>query len=144
MTSGKIIIVGLGPGPDRWLTPEASHALEEATDIIGYIPYVERLPDRQGQVKHATDNRVEIDRARHALDLAQQGHLVAVVSGGDPGVFAMAAAVFEAIDSGTDADRATKVQVLPGKEQVGYPGAGGYERPECVAVVFRDPIHTTI
>lgn len=114
MTSGKIIIVGLGPGPDRWLTPEASHALEEATDIIGYIPYVERLPDRQGQVKHATDNRVEIDRARHALDLAQQGHVVAVVSGGDPGVFAMAAAVFEAIDAGTDADRATKVQVLPG------------------------------
>ena len=114
MTSGKIIIVGLGPGPDRWLTPEASHALEEATDIIGYIPYVERLPDRQGQVKHATDNRVEIDRARHALDLAQQGHVVAVVSGGDPGVFAMAAAVFEAIDTGTDADRATKVQVLPG------------------------------
>ena len=114
MTSGKIIIVGLGPGPDCWLTPEASHALEEATDIIGYIPYVERLPDRQGQVKHATDNRVEIDRARHALDLAQQGHVVAVVSGGDPGVFAMAAAVFEAIDAGTDADRATKVQVLPG------------------------------
>jgi len=114
MSSGKILIVGLGPGPDRWLTPEASHALEEATDIIGYIPYVERLPDRQGQVKHATDNRVEIDRARHALDLAQQGHVVAIVSGGDPGVFAMAAAVFEAIDTGTDADRATKVQVLPG------------------------------
>ena len=114
MTKGKIIIVGLGPGPDKWLTPEASQALDEATDIIGYIPYVERLADRDGQTKHATDNRVEIDRARHALDLAQQGHVVAVVSGGDPGVFAMAAAVFEAIDAGTDTDRATNVQVLPG------------------------------
>ena len=114
MSKGRILIVGLGPGPDKWLTPEASEALMVATDVIGYIPYVERLPDRQGQTKHATDNRVEIDRARHALDLAQQGHVVAVVSGGDPGVFAMAAAVFEAVDAGSDADRATDIQVLPG------------------------------
>ncbi len=114
MNKGKILIVGLGPGPEKWLTPEASAALAIATDIIGYIPYVERLSDRQGQTKHATDNRVEIDRARHALDLAQQGHVVAVVSGGDPGVFAMAAAVFEAVDAGSDADKAIDIQVLPG------------------------------
>ncbi len=114
MSKGKILIVGLGPGPEKWLTPEASAALAIATDVIGYIPYIERLPDRQGQTKHATDNRVEIDRARHALDLAQQGHIVAVVSGGDPGVFAMAAAVFEAVDAGSDADKATDIEVLPG------------------------------
>ena len=114
MSKGKILIVGLGPGPEKWLTPEASSALAIATDVIGYIPYVERLPTREGQTKHATDNRVEIDRARHALDLAQQGHIVAVVSGGDPGVFAMAAAVFEAVDAGNDADKATNIQVLPG------------------------------
>jgi len=114
MSAGKILIVGLGPGPDKWLTPEASAALAVATDVIGYIPYVDRLPARAGQTKHATDNRVEIDRARHALDLAQQGRVVAVVSGGDPGVFAMAAAVFEAVDAGSDADKATDIQVLPG------------------------------
>ncbi len=114
MNAGKILIVGLGPGPDKWLTPEASAALAVATDVIGYIPYVDRLPARAGQTKHATDNRVEIDRARHALDLAQQGRVVAVVSGGDPGVFAMAAAVFEAVDAGSDADKATDIQVLPG------------------------------
>ena len=114
MSAGKILIVGLGPGPDKWLTPEASAALAVATDVIGYIPYVDRLPTRAGQTKHATDNRVEIDRARHALDLAQQGRVVAVVSGGDPGVFAMAAAVFEAVDAGSDADKATDIQVLPG------------------------------
>jgi precorrin-3B C17-methyltransferase len=114
MRAGKILIVGLGPGPDKWLTPEASAALAVATDVIGYIPYVDRLPARAGQTKHATDNRVEIDRARHALDLAQQGQVVAVVSGGDPGVFAMAAAVFEAVDAGSDADKATDIQVLPG------------------------------
>ena len=114
MSAGKILIVGLGPGPDKWLTPEASAALAVASDVIGYIPYVDRLPARAGQTKHATDNRVEIDRARHALDLAQQGRVVAVVSGGDPGVFAMAAAVFEAVDAGSDADKATDIQVLPG------------------------------
>jgi len=114
MSAGKILIVGLGPGPDKWLTPEASAALAVATDVIGYIPYVDRLPARAGQTKHATDNRVEIDRARHALDLAQQGRVVAVVSGGDPGVFAMAAAVFEAVDAGSDADKATDIQLLPG------------------------------
>jgi precorrin-3B C17-methyltransferase len=112
--SGKIFVIGLGPGPERWLTPEASAALAEATDIIGYIPYVERLVTRPGQTKHATDNRVEIDRARHALDLAQAGKIVAVVSGGDPGVFAMAAAVFEAVDRGSAADRAAEISVLPG------------------------------
>jgi precorrin-3B C17-methyltransferase len=114
MSKGKILIVGLGPGPEKWLTPEASAALEIATDVIGYIPYVERLPTRTGQTKHATDNRVEIDRARHALDLAQQGSIVAVVSGGDPGVFAMAAAIFEAVDAGSDTDKATEIEVLPG------------------------------
>ena len=114
MRAGKILIVGLGPGPDKWLTPEASAALAVATDVIGYIPYVDRLPARAGQTKHATDNRVEIDRARHALDLAQQGQVVAVVSGGDPGVFAMAAAVFEAVDAGNATDKATDIQVLPG------------------------------
>jgi len=114
MSKGKILIVGLGPGPEKWLTPEASAALAVATDVIGYIPYVDRLPNRAGQTKHATDNRVEIDRARHALNLAQHGHVVAVVSGGDPGVFAMAAAVFEAVDAGSDADKATDIEILPG------------------------------
>jgi precorrin-3B C17-methyltransferase len=95
--TGSITIVGLGPGDPRWLTPAASEALASATDLIGYGPYVDRVPESSGQRRHGSDNRVELDRARFALKLAAQGARVAVVSGGDPGVFAMAAAVFEAI-----------------------------------------------
>jgi precorrin-3B C17-methyltransferase len=92
------MIVGLGPGAAEWMTPEASAAIEAASDIVGYGPYVERLALRADQRAHASDNRVEMERARLALSLAAEGRAVAVVSGGDPGVFAMAAAVFEAIE----------------------------------------------
>jgi precorrin-3B C17-methyltransferase len=112
--TGVLFIVGLGPGPDHWLTPEASAALAKANALIGYKPYVDRVPQRAGLVRYASGNRVEIDRARHALRLAQDGHVVAVVSGGDPGVFAMAAAVFEAVDAGEPAWRALDIRVLPG------------------------------
>jgi precorrin-3B C17-methyltransferase len=107
-------IVGLGPGPARWLTPEADAALAAATDLIGYAPYLERLSLRPSQRAHATDNREEIARARHALTLAASGAEVAVVSGGDPGVFAMAAAVLEAIEAGEPAWRGLDIEVLPG------------------------------
>jgi precorrin-3B C17-methyltransferase len=92
------MIVGLGPGPAEWMTPEASAAIEAASDVVGYGPYIERLALRPNQRAHASDNRLELDRARLALTLAAEGRAVAVVSGGDPGVFAMAAAVFEAIE----------------------------------------------
>jgi precorrin-3B C17-methyltransferase len=108
------VVVGLGPGSSDWITPEASAALERATDLIGYGPYVDRVPQRAGQTRHASDNRVEIDRARHALALAASGRAVVVVSGGDPGVFAMAAAVFEALEAGEPAWRGLDVTVVPG------------------------------
>jgi len=92
------MIVGLGPGPSEWMTPEAGAAIEGASDVVGYGPYIERLALRPDQRAHASDNRLELDRARLALTLAAEGRTVAVVSGGDPGVFAMAAAVFEAIE----------------------------------------------
>ncbi|CAH1656016.1 Precorrin-3B C(17)-methyltransferase [Hyphomicrobiales bacterium] len=112
--AGWLVVVGLGPGPHRWLTPAASAVLDAATDVIGYGPYTARLPTRPGREVHASDNRVEIERARHALELASAGHRVAVVSGGDPGVFAMAAAVFEAVEHGPGAWRALDIRVEPG------------------------------
>jgi precorrin-3B C17-methyltransferase len=96
--TGRVMIVGLGPGAAEWMTPEASAAIEAASDIVGYGPYVQRLALRTDQRVHASDNRVELERARLALKLAASGRTVAVVSGGDPGVFAMGAAVFEAIE----------------------------------------------
>jgi precorrin-3B C17-methyltransferase len=80
------------------MTPEAARAITAASDIVGYGPYVERLALRPDQCAHSSDNRVEMDRARLALRLAAEGRAVAVVSGGDPGVFAMAAALFEALE----------------------------------------------
>ncbi len=112
--SGRLYIVGLGPGDTRWLTPEAQEALDLAQDVIGYASYVERVPKRLGQTRLASDNRVEIDRAREALERASAGRIVAVVSGGDPGVFAMAAAIFEAIDLGAPHWRDLDIRVMPG------------------------------
>lgn len=112
--TGSIVIAGLGPGADALITPQVQDALARATDVVGYIPYVARVAERPGLTLHATDNRVELDRACHALDMATDGHHVVVVSSGDPGVFAMASAVFEAVEAGPAAWRMLDIQVLPG------------------------------
>ncbi|MET7243834.1 precorrin-3B C(17)-methyltransferase [Methylobacterium sp. EM32] len=112
--SGSVTVIGLGPGDPRYLTPAASAALDAAQDLIGYFPYVARVPERPDLVRHASDNRVEVDRARHALELAASGRRVAVVSGGDPGVFAMAAALFEALEAGDPAWLSLPITVEPG------------------------------
>jgi precorrin-3B C17-methyltransferase len=112
--SGLLTVVGLGPGPEHWVTPAASAACVEADIILGYSAYTARLRPRSGQIVEATDNREELDRARRALELAASGKNVAVVSGGDPGVFAMAAAVFEAVEAGPAAWRALTIVVEPG------------------------------
>jgi precorrin-3B C17-methyltransferase len=113
--SGSLVVVGLGPGSSDLLTPAATRALHAASDLVGYGPYLDRIADIvPGQRRHASDNRVEIERARHALTLAAEGNKVAVVSGGDPGVFAMAAAVFEAVEHGDPAWRDLDIHVEPG------------------------------
>lgn len=112
--SGWLAIAGLGPGDEALVTPEVTAALADATDVIGYIPYVARVAPREGLMLHPSDNRVELDRATHALELAAKGHRVVVVSSGDPGVFAMAAAVFEALEAGPAQWRDLDIRVLPG------------------------------
>ena len=112
--SGRLRVVGLGPGDACWITPEASEAVAAASDLVGYAPYLARLVPRADQVVHASDNRVELDRARFALRLAQAGRSVVVVSGGDPGIFAMAAAVMEAVEFGEPAWRDLDLAVCPG------------------------------
>jgi len=112
--TGWLVIAGLGPGDEALVTPEVSAALADATDVVGYIPYIARVADRAGLMKHASDNRVEIDRAQLALSLAAEGHRVVVVSSGDPGVFAMASAVFEAVEAWPEDRRALDIRVLPG------------------------------
>ncbi|WP_435832432.1 precorrin-3B C(17)-methyltransferase [Nonomuraea rubra] len=108
--SGEVAVVGLGPAGRPWLTPEAQEALAAATDLVGYGPYVDRVAPNPRQRRHRTDNRVEAERARHALELARDGARVAVVSSGDPGVFAMASAVLEAAADFPD----VPVRIVPG------------------------------
>ncbi|WP_396930433.1 precorrin-2 C(20)-methyltransferase [Mycolicibacterium sp.] len=93
--TGGVTVVGLGPGDVDWMTPQSRTELAAATDLIGYGPYLDRVPARAGQRRHPSDNTDEPARARLACELAEQGHAVAVVSSGDPGVFAMATAVLE-------------------------------------------------
>ncbi|MGP3989156.1 precorrin-2 C(20)-methyltransferase [Streptomyces sp. 3N207] len=110
--SGEVVVVGTGPAGPLWLTPETRGALAAADDLVGYTTYLDRVPARDGQRRHGSDNRVEAERAEFALELARRGRRVAVVSGGDPGVFAMATAVLEAADQKAYAD--VPVRVLPG------------------------------
>jgi precorrin-3B C17-methyltransferase len=112
--SGRLAVVGLGPGDVRWLTPEADAALAAADALFGYGPYLDRAPVRDGQTRHPSDNREEALRARAALEAAAAGSNVALVSGGDPGVFAMATTVCEQIESGPAAWRGLDVDIVPG------------------------------
>ena len=115
-TAAELLVVGLGPAGEEWLTPQVQAVLAEVDHVVGYAPYVNRVPQRPGLQRHASGNTVEIDRARHALDLALAGERVAVVSGGDAGVFGMASAVFEAAEDERYA--AVPVRVLPGMTAV--------------------------
>ena len=112
--TGKLFVIGTGPGNPDQMTPEAADAVSQATQFYGYGPYLDRLNLRSDQRRQASDNREELDRAAAALHAAAAGATVCVVSGGDPGIFAMAAAVCEAIDSGPEEWRAVDLVVLPG------------------------------
>ncbi|SEO06156.1 precorrin-3 methyltransferase [Pseudorhodobacter antarcticus] len=111
--TGWLVVAGLGPGADDLVTPQVTEALAQATDIVGYIPYVARVAPRAGLTLHPSDNRVELDRALHALDMAAAGRRVVVVSSGDPGVFAMASAIFEAMEGRADF-LSLDIRILPG------------------------------
>lgn len=111
--SGWLAVAGLGPGDAGLVTPEVTAALAAASDVIGYIPYVARIAPRPGLSLHPSDNRVELDRARQALEMAAEGRRVVVVSSGDPGVFAMASAVFETLEAAPEF-QSLDIRILPG------------------------------
>jgi len=112
--AGSVVVIGVGPGDERFLTREARDALDGAQAVYGFAPYLERLPERAGQMRHATEDADEVARAGAALAQAAAGMRVAMVSGGDPGVFALAGAVIEAIEAGPSEWRALDLTILPG------------------------------
>ncbi|WP_332765073.1 precorrin-3B C(17)-methyltransferase [Pseudomonas koreensis] len=113
---GRLAVIGLGPGAAELMVPAVKAELARATDVLGYETYVRMAgPFRDDQVQHCTDNREEMQRARHAFRLAAEGRSVIVVSSGDPGVFAMAAAVLEALHESSDpAWHSVDLEILPG------------------------------
>ena len=113
---GRLAVIGLGPGAAELMVPAVKAELARCTDVLGYETYVRMAgPFRDDQVQHCTDNREEMQRARHAFELAAQGRSVVVVSSGDPGVFAMAAAVIEALhDCDDPAWHQVDLEILPG------------------------------
>jgi len=112
---GHLAIVGTGPGSAEWMSPQVKHLLQSATDWVGYSTYLDLVePLRQGQQRHDSDNRVELERAKLALNLAAAGRSVALISSGDPGIYAMAAAVFEVLEIAEPAWLQVEIQVAPG------------------------------
>ena len=111
---GSLTIVGLGPGAPELVTPAVTDALKDSTDIVGYSKYIDRVKDASGKSFHPSDNREEIDRAELSINLALQGKKVVVVSSGDPGVFAMASAIFEVVDNKNISRDDLPIVVLPG------------------------------
>lgn len=112
--TGTLYVIGLGPGNSSQITPQAREAIAASSHFFGYKPYVDRLALRADQTAVPSDNREEIDRASAALEMAAQGATIAVVSGGDPGIFAMASAVCEAVDGGDDRWKTVDIRVVPG------------------------------
>jgi cobalt-precorrin 5A hydrolase/precorrin-3B C17-methyltransferase len=113
---GKLAVVGIGPGDPAWRTPEASAALAEASDVVGYRLYLDLLgPAVAGKDRHESPLGEEEARVRRTLDLAADGRNVALVSSGDAGIYGLASLVFELLDrAGTAAWRAVEVTVCPG------------------------------
>jgi cobalt-precorrin 5A hydrolase / precorrin-3B C17-methyltransferase len=100
LNQGKLTIVGTGPGSQEWLSPQVRQVLLCATDWVGYKTYLDLVEYlRKPHInRHESDNRVELDRAQMALNLASEGKSVVLISSGDPGIYAMAAAVFEVLE----------------------------------------------
>ncbi|OLP60954.1 precorrin-3B C(17)-methyltransferase [Xaviernesmea oryzae] len=112
--AGRLTVIGTGPGAPGQMTPDAQAAVEASELFFGYGPYLDRLALKPHQQRISSDNREELARASHALEQACAGHRVCMVSGGDPGVFAMAAAVCEAIDRDPQAFGHVELEILPG------------------------------
>ncbi len=113
---GRLLVIGTGPGKEAWRTPETGAAVATASDLVGYRLYLDLLgPAAAGKTRHDFDLGEEEARVRHALGLAAEGRTVALVSSGDPGIYAMASLVFEVLETCERPDwQRVRVEVSPG------------------------------
>ena len=107
----KLYIVGIGPGSENMITPEAQSALQAAEVICGYTVYVDLVRERYPDKKFlTTPMRKEIERCRMALETADQGKTVAMICSGDAGVYGMAGPILEMQEEFPAVD----TEVIPG------------------------------
>ncbi|WP_084513755.1 precorrin-3B C(17)-methyltransferase [Azovibrio restrictus] len=114
--TGKIMLVGLGPGAVEHMTGRARAAIAEADTIIGYVTYVRLVADLiDGKEVIKKSMTEELDRAIEALDRARQGKKVALISSGDAGVYGMAGPTFEVLfQAGWTPESDIEVEIVPG------------------------------
>lgn len=115
-TSGKIFVVGTGPGSREHITPYAQKAIKDSEAIVGYGTYLDLIQELiKGKEVVSTGMTQEIDRCKKAIELAEEGKSVAVISGGDPGIYAMAGLVLELLKNrGSESTGLPTVEVVPG------------------------------
>ena len=113
---GKLYLVGLGPGSPEQMTAMARSALQRSDLIVGYRGYLELIaPILEGKELLSTGTRQEVERCRAAVEAAEAGRVVAVVSSGDPGVYGMAGLVYELLrERGWGRQEGPDVEVVPG------------------------------
>ncbi|NIP62297.1 MAG: precorrin-3B C(17)-methyltransferase [Nitrosopumilaceae archaeon] len=114
--TGKLYIVGVGPGHHDHMTFKAKHAIEESDTIVGYETYVNLVQDLiEGKDVYRYAMTQEVERAHQCIDLAKEGKTVSLVSSGDPGIYGMAGLIYEILaQSGWDPKNDLPVEIIPG------------------------------
>ena len=117
-STGTVKVIGIGPGNDEYMTPQAREAILEADRVVGYLTYLDLIKELIADKETVgTAMMQEVDRCQQAIDLALEGHKVVVVSSGDPGIYGMAGLVMELANK-VDADRRPEVEIIPGLSAV--------------------------
>lgn len=111
-TTGKIDIIGIGPGGKPYMSLECLEAIRDADVVIGYKTYIKLVEDMlDGKEVTKTGMRKEVDRCELAIEKARAGHRVALISSGDAGVYGMAGLVLELLK---DQPEPPAVHIIPG------------------------------
>ncbi|MBA4447680.1 MAG: precorrin-3B C(17)-methyltransferase, partial [Nitrosopumilaceae archaeon] len=114
--TGKLNIVGVGPGNNNHMTFRAKEIISESDIIIGYETYVNLVSELiEGKTVYRYAMTQEVERAHQCIDLAKSGKIVSLVSSGDPGIYGMAGLIYETLaESGWDPKDGLQVEVVPG------------------------------
>ena len=114
--TGKLYIVGVGPGHHDHMTFRAKKVIAQSDTIVGYETYVNLVSDLiDGKTVYRYAMTQEVERAHQCIDLAKSGKIVSLVSSGDPGIYGMAGLIYETLaESGWNPANDLQVEIVPG------------------------------